>query len=170
MSFELSKEKFYNRREVVVDAFVTRMKKLKLLLKKQMIMTQIDYEQYVNKSKTFVFVYKIENMIYFYIENIINRKFCLKLNHKNIDFYKIIKVFNSISIKLQLSSNIQNFHFVFYVHLLSLIFQNLFFLNYIQSFSSFVVIDEKKTNKKRKKLSILVMMKKVNVCNIESNN
>ena len=119
MSFELSKEKFYNRKEIVVDAFVTRMKKLKSLLKKQMIITQIDYKQYVNKSKILVFVYKVENMIYFNIENIITRKLCLKLNYKNIDFYKIIKMFDSISIKLQLSSNIQNFHFVFHVHLLS---------------------------------------------------
>ena len=95
------------------------MKKLKSLLKEQMIMTQVDYEQYVNKSKVFVFVYKVENITYFNIENIITRKFCLKLNHKNIDFYKIIKVFDSISIKLQFSSNIQNFHFVFHVVLLS---------------------------------------------------
>ena len=131
MNFESSKEKFYNRKEVVVDAFVTRMKKLKLLLKKQMIMTQVDYEQYVNRSKAFVFVYKVENIIYFNIENIVTRKLYLKLNHKNIDLYKIIKVFDSISIQLQLSSNIQNFHFMFHVHLLLSTSQNLFLFDYV---------------------------------------
>ena len=143
MNVEFSKEKSHNRKKVVVDAFAKRMKKLESLLKKQMIITQIDYEQYVNKIKTFALIYKVDDMIYFNIENIMTRKLCFKLNYKNIDFYKVIKILDSISIKLKLLSNIQNFHFVFHVHLLSLAFKDFSHLDHIQSSSSFIFIDEK---------------------------
>ena len=106
MNVESSKEKSQNRKKVVVDAFAKRMKKFESLLKKQMIMTQVDYEQYINKIKTFVLVYKVDDMIYFNIENTMTRRFCFKLNHKNIDFYKVIKILDSISIKLKFLSNI----------------------------------------------------------------
>ena len=42
MSVESSKKKSHNRKKVVVDAFAKRMKKFESLLKKQMIMTQVD--------------------------------------------------------------------------------------------------------------------------------
>ena len=143
MSVESSKKKSHNRKKVVVDVFAKRMKKFESLLKKQMIMTQIDYEQYVNKIKTFAFMYKVDDMIYFNIENIMIRKFCFKLNHKNIDLYKVIKILDSISIKLKFFSNIQNFHFVFHVHLLFLASKNSSHFDHIQSLSSFIFIDEK---------------------------
>ena len=143
MSVESSKEKSHNRKKVVVDAFAKRMKKLESLLKEQMTMTQVDYEQYVNKIKTFVFMYKVDDMIYLNIENIVTRRFCFKLNHKNIDFYKVIKILDSISIKLKLLSNIQDFHFVFHVHLLSFASKNSSHFDHIQSSSSSIFIDEK---------------------------
>ena len=44
MSVESLKEKSHNRKKVVVDAFAKRMKKFKSLLKKQMIIIQVNYE------------------------------------------------------------------------------------------------------------------------------
>ena len=91
-------------------------------------------------------MYKVDDMIYFNIENIMTRKFCFKLNHKNINLCKVIKILDSISIKLKFLSNIQNFHFVFHVHLLSLAFKNSSHFNHIQSSSSSIFIDEENNN------------------------
>ena len=71
------------------------------------------------------------------------RKFCFKLNHKNINFYKVIKILDLISIKLKFLSNIQDYYFVFHVHLLSFAFKNFSHFDHIQFFSSSIFIDEK---------------------------
>ena len=132
------------------------MQKLKTLFKKQMIIIQTNYEQYVNKFKIFVSLYKIDDMIYFNTKNIITRKSCFKLNHKNIDLYWIVRMMNLIFIKLNFFFDIKNLHSIFYIHLLSSIFKNFFHSNHIERSLSTIFIDAKKIkNQKPKRYLIL---------------
>ena len=147
MNVEFFEKESYNQKEVAIDQFASRMQKLKSLLKEQMIMIQTNYEQYVNKFKVFVSLYKIDDMIYFNTKNIITRRFCLKLNHKNIDSHWIVKMMNSIFVKLNFLFDIQDLYSIFHVHLLSSIFKKFFHSNYIKRSLSTIFIDAKKNQK-----------------------
>ena len=147
MNIEFSKEESYNNKKVAVDQFASRMQELETLLRKQMIMIQVDYEQYVNKSRASASLYKADDMIYLSIENIVTRRSCVKLDHKNIDSYRIIKMIDSASAKLNLSSNIQDLHSVFHVHLLSSTSRDLFHSEHVKSSSSSVFTDVEENEK-----------------------
>ena len=156
MNVEFSEKESYNRKKVAIDQFASRMQELKSLLKKQMIIIQANYEQYVNKFRVSASLYKVDDMIYLNTKNIVTRRSCLKLNYKNIDSYRIVKIMNSIFVKLNFSFDIQNLHSIFHVHLLSSIFKNFSHSNHIKRSSSTIFIDAKKIkNEKSKRYLIL---------------
>lgn len=66
------------------------------------------------------------------------------LNHKNINFFKILKIINNIIYELKLSKKI-NIFFIFYLWLLYLNSNDLL-SNKIKSFFSFIKSDEKRIN------------------------
>ena len=71
MNVESFEKESYNRKEIAIDQFASQMQELKSLFKEQMIMTQTNYEQYVNKFRVFASLYKVDDMIYFNTKKII---------------------------------------------------------------------------------------------------
>jgi hypothetical protein len=81
-------------------------------------MTQALYEVIANANRRLCSRYLVEDMIWLSIQNIQIARLTVKLNDRNIDFYRVSKIFfNSLIVQLELL-NIVKIYFVFYVNLL----------------------------------------------------
>jgi hypothetical protein len=81
-------------------------------------MTQTSYEAIANANRRFCSRYLVEDKIWLSTRNIQIARFTVKLNDRNIDFYRVSKIFlNLLIVQLELL-DIVKIHFVFHVNLL----------------------------------------------------
>ncbi len=103
-----------------VEEFIKKMKKLTEHLRDEMLITQIIYEFNVNLSHRSCFKYFVEDEVWLNARNLSIARLAVKLDDRNVDLFKIKRVFknNSLIIELDLSA-FMKIHSVFHVILLS---------------------------------------------------
>jgi hypothetical protein len=81
-------------------------------------MTQIFYESTINVNRRLCSRYFVDDMMWLSIKNIQTARLTVKLNDRNIDLYRVSKIFfNSLIIQLKLLDTMK-IHLVFHVNLL----------------------------------------------------
>ncbi len=103
-----------------VKEFIKKMKKLTEHLRDEMLIAQIIYEFNVNLSRHFCSKYFVEDEVWLNAYNLSIAHLVVKLNNRNVDFFKIKRVFenNSLIIELDLST-FMKIHSIFHVILLN---------------------------------------------------
>jgi hypothetical protein len=94
------------------------MKNIDIHFQDEMLMTQIFYESTINVNRRSCSRYFVDDMMWLSIKNIQTARLIVKLNDRNIDLYRVSKIFlNSLIVQLELL-DIVKIHFVFHVNLL----------------------------------------------------
>ncbi len=103
-----------------VEEFIKKMKKLTEHLRDEMLIAQIIYEFNVNLFRHSCSRYFVEDEVWLNARNLSIVRFVIKLDDRNVDFFKIKRVFknNSLIIELNLST-FMKIHSIFHVTLLS---------------------------------------------------
>jgi len=103
-----------------VEEFIKKMKKLTEHLRDEMFIAQIIYEFNVNLSRRSCSRYFVEDEVWLNVRNLSIAHLVVKLDDRNVDFFKIKRVFknNSLIIELNLSA-FMKIHSIFHVILLS---------------------------------------------------
>jgi hypothetical protein len=84
----------------------------------EMLMTQASYKAIANSNCRLCSRYLVKDMIWLSTRNIQIARLTVKLNDRNIDFYRVSKIFlNSLIVQLELL-DIVKMYFVFHVNLL----------------------------------------------------
>jgi hypothetical protein len=110
-------------------------------IKKKLVTIQESQKRQTDKTRKNSSNYKIKDLVWLFIRNIKTNKSFKKLNHKMIDFYKIIKILkNACQLNLSISMKIHN---SFHISLLILTFTDSL-TDQIQFSSSSVIINEEK--------------------------
>jgi hypothetical protein len=103
---------------VAVNQFVNKMQDIDTHFRDEMLMTQASYEAIANANRRFCPRYLVGDMIWLSTRNIQIARLTVKLNDRNIDFYRVSKIFlNSLIVQLELL-DIVKIHSVFHVNLL----------------------------------------------------
>jgi hypothetical protein len=94
------------------------MQNIDIHFRDEMLMTQVSYEVIANANRRLCSRYLVKDMIWLNTRNIQIARLTVKLNDRNIDFYRISKIFlNSLIVQLELF-DIVKIYFVFHVNLL----------------------------------------------------
>ena len=103
-----------------VKKFIKKMKKLTEHLRDEMLIAQIIYEFNVNLFRRSCSRYFVEDEVWLNARNLSIAHFAVKLDDRNVDLFKIKRVFenNSLIIELDLSA-FMKIHSIFHVILLS---------------------------------------------------
>ena len=99
------------------DAFVAKIEKITEHLKNEMMIVQAEQEEYANANRMPPFRYEERDMVFLNAENVTRARFSVKLDARNIGFYKIEKIKFSLICQLELSSSLRIFP-LFHVNLL----------------------------------------------------
>jgi len=123
-----------------VEEFIKKMKKLTEHLRDEMLIAQIIYEFNVNLFRRSCSRYFVEDEVWLNARNLSITRLIVKLDDRNVDFFKIKRVFknNSLIIELNLSA-FMKIHSIFHVTLLSHIASD-FLLNQHQKSWELVVV------------------------------
>jgi len=71
--------------------------------------------KFANRNCIAISKFKVDNKIILNTRNIAIAKLSKSLEHKNIDFYKIVKVINNYVYELKLFKSIKLIYFIFYL-------------------------------------------------------
>jgi len=123
-----------------VKEFIKKIKKLTEHLRDEMLIAQIIYEFNVNLFRRSCSRYFVEDEVWLNARNLSITRLIVKLDDRNVDFFKIKRVFknNSLIIELNLSA-FMKIHSIFHVTLLSHIASD-FLLNQHQKSWELVVV------------------------------
>ncbi len=103
-----------------VEEFIKKMKKLTEHLRDEMLIVQIIYEFHVNLFRRSCFKYFVEDEVWLNAHNLSIARLAVKLDDRNVDFFKIKRVFENNSLVIELNLSIfMKIHSVFHVTLLS---------------------------------------------------
>ena len=104
-SFESVQQKnvFDERRQKkLIDKAVEKIEVLRKYLRQKLIWAQVKQTKYVNNYRSFVSKLKIDDKVFFNIRNLSIARSNRSLNHKNVNFYKIVRVINNAVYELKL--------------------------------------------------------------------
>jgi hypothetical protein len=124
MNFELAKSLSQNLiaqdriNLIAVNQFVNKMQNINIHLRNEMLMTQASYKAIANANRRFCSRYLVEDMTWLSTRNIQIARLTVKLNDRNIDLYRVSKIFlNFLIVQLELL-DVVKIHSVFHVNLL----------------------------------------------------
>jgi hypothetical protein len=117
------------------------MKDIWKFIKQKLVTTQKFQKYQANKIRKNSFDYKVEDLVWLSIKNIKTNRSSKKLNHKMIDFYKVLKVLKE-ACQLELSQSMK-IHDTFHIFLLRSASTDLL-IEQIQSSSSSIIVNEEK--------------------------
>jgi len=103
-----------------VEEFIKKMKKLTEHLRDEMLIAQIIYEFHVNLSRRSCSRYFVEDEVWLNVRNLSIVRFAVKLDDRNVDFFKIKRVFKNNFLVIELDLSVfMKIHSVFHAILLS---------------------------------------------------
>ena len=103
-----------------VDVFVKKIVDFQKYFCFELKWAQIKQKKYTNVHRYFVFELKINDKIMLNVRFIITIRFNKSLNHKNLDFYRIIKIIHNFAYKLNFFKSMKAIFSIFHLWLLHL--------------------------------------------------
>jgi hypothetical protein len=144
MSFDFISMKNTARKRILIKKEFDIFKKMKDIwefIKKKLVKAQESQKDHADKTRVDSFEYRVDDLVWLSIRNIKTNKSLKKLNHKMIDFYRVLKILKK-ACQLKLSTSMK-IHDTFHISLLRSAFINSL-TDQIQSSSFSIIINEKK--------------------------
>ena len=122
-SFEFVQQKnFFDERcqKKLVDKTIKKIEILRKYFWQKLTWTQVKQAEYVNNHRSFASKLKIDDKVFLDICNLNIARSSRSLNHKNVDFYEIVRVINNVVYELKLLDVMKNIWSIFHLWLLHL--------------------------------------------------